>query len=569
MTEHTGNKLPGDEARAPARRPRLLLVSPCVPYPKAGVRDDNVDYFYYRNTFGQGMFQLRQWHSWHPLHYLAQNLPVPSVVLENATWKRFTAEVRGGAYDVVALTFTVLHARKVLEMVRWLRQEQPAVELILGGYGTVIFSEDLGIEREIERSVDHICRGEGLSFMRRYLAERWDVHEVLPLQQHLVPSRNSLFRSRLTLYRQITFVSALGCENACVFCSTSGHYGHTKTSIARGRELYQLIREEARAFPDVQSAVVYDENFLEDREPVLELMRCMEQDRELQERPFLLTVFASVRAISRFSVEELVRCGIGTIFIGVESFRSEILRGEQLDKRGGHDISTLFAELNDAGINTLGSMVIGWDGHTPENVGRELDAFVALNPTFYQVVPLHPIPATPLWRRIRAEGRLIEGYRYEEDGVARSNFRYRHFDHAQIDALVFATYSRLVEEGGPWPFRLFENLRRGARNLAAHAVPAMAVRGRAYHRMARTVLPLAVLSGLLFRGSGFRARWRRVMGDLWRERPVGFVQGLLVAAVLLPVLGLLHLWGALRFHLSPHGDQPERCRRVYGQEWER
>lgn len=546
----------------PPRAPRMLFASPHLPYAKASVLDDNIDYFYYRNTLDQGVFQLRQMHSWHPLHFLAQNLPVHAVVLENPSWKQFTAEVDRGDYDVVAISFTVVLAAKVLQMVRWLRAQHPRVEIVLGGYGTAIFGEDLGLERELASQVDHICRGEGLVFLRDYLRRRWGIGGELPLRQDLVPTTNGAFRSRLSLYDQLAFVSQLGCRNGCVFCATSSHFDRCKIPIAVGEGLYRVIREQADRHPRARSAIVYSENFLEDRDQVLAFMRCMRADRELATRPLLLTVFSSVKSIRQFTVGELVRCGIGTIFIGVESFRREILDDEALDKRQG-DVAELFAELHTAGINTLGSMVVGWDGHTPGNIGAELDAFVALNPTFYQIVPLHPVPGTPLWKRIRREGRLIEGYRYQDDGAARSNFAFKHFDHAQIETLVRATYRRLVDEGGPWPFRLGYNLWQGSRALAHSDDEALRERARALRTMARAVLPLALASGLLFRGQGFQQRWRAWAHTLWREQPVRTVGMAVTAAAQVLALTVLSLWGRLRFWLLPSGDQPRTLRRIY------
>jgi radical SAM superfamily enzyme YgiQ (UPF0313 family) len=544
-----------------ARAPRILFVSPHLPYPKARVQDDNIDYFYYRNTYGQGLFQLRQMHSWHPLHFLAQNLPVDGVVLENPTWAQLVEEVDRGGYDVVAITFTVIQARKVLEMVTWLADRHPEIEVLLGGYGAAIFDEHFGIEEEIARRVRGICRGEGLTFMRRYLAERWGVAGELPHRQDLVPTRNGMFRSRFSLFEQLAFVSSLGCANGCVFCSTSSAYGRVKVPIAEGAELYRLIREQARRYPKAQLAIVYSENFLEDREKVLEFMRCMEADQELATRPLLLIVFSSARSVARYSVDELVRCGIGTIFIGVESLRPDILRAEGLGKRQA-DVAEQFARLHAAGISTLGSMIVGWDGHTPENVTADLDAFVALNPTFYQVVPLHPVPGTPLWKRIVQEGRLIPGYRYEDDGTASNNFRYKHFSHEEIERLTLDTYRRLVDEGGPWPFRMFANQWQGQRTLAGGGA-ALDTRARALRRANRPLLPIALACGALYSGRGFRRRWRAVMGEVWRERPIELLFAALLATVLLPVLALLSLWGRLRFALHPAGDQPATLRRTY------
>ncbi|MBN2361050.1 MAG: radical SAM protein [Deltaproteobacteria bacterium] len=544
------------------RRPQILFLSPPLPYPKATVREDHIDYFYYRNTLEQGLFQLRQMHSWHPLHFLAQNLPVDALVLENPSWDRLAQAVRSRSWDAVAISFTVPLARKVLEMATWLRANAPGVEIIVGGYGTAIFGEDDPLSREIRSHVDHICQGDGLPFMRDYLYRRFGLDRSQSPRQDLVPTRNGLFRSRWSLFEQLNFVGALGCTNCCVFCATAQQYRGKKIPIATGRSLYELIHKAAERHPGIDSAIIYDENFLEDREQVLEFMRCLGDDPALLGR-LSLTVFSSVRSIARFSTDELLRCGIGTIFIGVETALPQILDAEKLHKRRGDDLAHLFERLHSAGICTLGSMIVGWDGHTPDNIDEDIASFVALNPTFYQVVPLHPVPGTPLWRRLKAEQRIVAGYRYEDDGVARSNFLYRHFSNDQIEGRVMTTYRQLVDEGGPWPFRLAETLGRGARALAADPDPRVVARATAYRALRRRLLPLALVSRLLFRGRGFRTRWRRAVGELWRESPAAVVVNFALGLLLLPVLAASRAWGSLRFALSRCGDQPDTIERRY------
>src|SRR5665811_552727 len=98
-------------------KPKILFTSPCGPYAKLPVDKDPIDYFYYRNTYKQKMFRLRSFQSWHSLHFMAQNIPVSSVVLENPSMKAFQKEINKGEYEIVAIGFTILLTKKVLEMV--------------------------------------------------------------------------------------------------------------------------------------------------------------------------------------------------------------------------------------------------------------------------------------------------------------------------------------------------------------------------------------------------------------------------------------------------------------------
>jgi haloalkane dehalogenase len=542
--------------------PRILFASPCGPYPKTPVERDPVDFFYYRNTLGQGIFRLRSFQSWYSLHFLAQNLPVPSVVLENPSMKQFQHEVSRGHYQAVAIDFTVITAARVLAMVSWLKQTYPAIDVILGGYGTSVFKDPDANAARLQAQVDYICFGEGLEFMRRYIDERWGIRQNLPLRQDFIPMQHCFFRTSLTIFTQLVFVGSLGCTFGCSFCATSSQFDRRRIPIASGGELFKHILAQARRYPNVKSAIVYDEDFLIDRSRVLEFMRLMESSAELRKRPFLLTVFASVRSVRQYSMSELIRCGIGTIYIGIESFQPDVLERESLVKRDG-DVEAIFEELHQHGICTLGSLIIGWDEQTSAQIQQEIERFITLNPTFYQVVPLHPIPGTGLWKRLKEQQRFLEGYTFEKDSIAQFTFVLQNVSRDEALGAVTRTYRGLVAEGGPWPFRIFENLLRGYQHLSTHPDPVMISRAQACRKLLRPLLPLAILSRIFFAGPGFRKRWRSTIQMTLREYPILAITGGLGALLAFPFLAVLYLFANVRFWARPSGDQPKVIRRDY------
>lgn len=543
--------------------PRILFTSPWGPYPKRSVEDDPLDFFYYRNTLKQGLFQLRIFQSWHPLHYMAQNLPVPSTVLENPSPAALKRELRRHDYQIVALSFTQMLLGKVIEMARWLKREHPDIELVLGGYGTSLFTESFPLVEELRELSDQICEGEGLAFFRAYLRDRWQVEvPEKPLTQDLIPASNSLFRNRHPLFHQMVFVSGLGCTHGCAFCATSHHFRKRHIPLFSGDELFKAIEAGAARHPRIQSAIIYDEDFLARPGNVEALKAGMARNPELRARPLLFTVFASLQSVRKYSIAELLECGIGTVYIGVESLQEHILRDEGLAKREG-SIEDTFRDLHHHGINTLGSLIIGWDGQNPDTAAEEARGFIALNPTFYQVVPLHPSPGTPLWNRLKKERRLLDDYRIECDGIGDFNFSLRNFSREEARRLVSQTYSGLVDEGGPWPFRLAENLLRGFLNLRGSDNPLYRERAAACWKLLQPILPLALLSGSMFAGSAFQGRQRQFRQDLRACSRRSYYRALAAGWAVLPVLLLGSWWGKLLYNLDPRGDQPNMIRRRY------
>ncbi len=188
---------------------------------------------------------------------------------------------------------------------------------------------------------------------------------------------------------------------------------------------FNSLLEQRKKYPKIQSAIIYDEDFLLDKAKVLEFMDCFEKS-ELLRQSILLTVFASIKSILKYSLEELIACGIGTIFIGVESLSDDVLLKEGLTKRTG-EVEALFEKLHANGINTLGSLIIGWDSQTAEIAEADSQRFIAMNPTFYQVVPLHGVPGTKLWEDMKREGRISSDYKVELDGISDFNFELKNF----------------------------------------------------------------------------------------------------------------------------------------------
>jgi radical SAM superfamily enzyme YgiQ (UPF0313 family) len=541
--------------------PKILFSAPCGPYPKLPVEQDPVDYFYYRNTLGQKMFQLRSFQSWHSLHLIAQNIPVESLVLENPSFRQFKKEVNTGAYAIIGIGFTILLSKKVLEMVTWVKTIHPGIVIVLGGYGTAVFKEQFDLTEKLRKLVDHICFGEGIGFFNDLISNTWGIKSNVEIRQDLLPAKNSFFRTRLTLFKQIILTGGLGCTYGCSFCATSSQFNRKYIPLFSGKQLYESLLQQIWKYPRIKSAIIYEEDFLANRAKAMEFLECLENG-ELKHTDLLITVFASTQSVLNFSMEELIRLKIGTIFIGVESMSDEVVKQEGLTKRRG-EVDNLFKKLHNAGINTLGSLVIGWDSQDAATALADSRGFVDLNPTFYQVVPLHVVPGTRLWEKMKEEGRIAKDYQVEDDGISAFNFRLKHYSHDQAHELVFDTYRNLVKEGGPWPFRMFENLLSGYLNLHQSTDPVLRSRAEVYRSMLFSISLLAVVSRYFFYGNGFMQRWKRIMCFYKAAFPVKYYSSLLISPLLAIILLILYGSANLIYFLNPNGGQPDFIKGKY------
>src|ERR1035441_3252391 len=148
-------------------RARVLLSSVFGPYAQDdefGSRSINPMELYH-NQIGraQGAFSLRMFHRSWGIMMIQANIPAPTTVLDFPTREVFERELREHDYDIVGITSIIVNVGKVREMCRIVREISPRSTVVVGGHVTAIPA----IETMI--NADFIVRGEGISWMRRFL----------------------------------------------------------------------------------------------------------------------------------------------------------------------------------------------------------------------------------------------------------------------------------------------------------------------------------------------------------------------------------------------------------------
>ena len=145
---------------------KVLLTSVCRPIGPQYGDAPSVGYelLHRQVTRAQGIFSPRTVNVQFSLDYIAENLDAPTVVLQYPSKRELIRELKKG-YDYVGICFVMAVMHKMKEAVALIRQYAPQSQIVLGGYGTVLNDEVL------KPYADHICREEGVAFMRRLLGE--------------------------------------------------------------------------------------------------------------------------------------------------------------------------------------------------------------------------------------------------------------------------------------------------------------------------------------------------------------------------------------------------------------
>ena len=381
---------------------RILLTTPCYPYPTLPANDSLTDATGQRFTKGDRLFTVISHTHCYANHILAQNIDAPAVVAEYPRWEDFCAEVDRG-YPFIGISAYPPHLDMVMRMCEYIRRRSPSTTIVLGSYGGMAL--EAATDRATrKRYVDHVVHGEGVRWLRRFLGESTD----RPVRQALMPKAGGAppYVSRYPAGSIGFLVSGLGCIGGCDFCSTTALFDRKRIELLSPEALVEHIHLYHQHFPSVSQVFVIEEDHF--RHP-----RYLTQVREYwQENPEVLTDldwfgFGSIDHIGRFAErfgwDAIGELGLGAIFIGVESkFAGE----HGYDKRVKTDAREVFGRLHSMGIRTVGAWMCGWDFHNHSNIEEDLNYFVSLYPTYQQLTRVSPFPGTEMWERLRDQGRV-------------------------------------------------------------------------------------------------------------------------------------------------------------------
>ena len=424
--------------------------------------------FHAQVTRSQGIFSLRSTYISYGLEYIAKNIATPAIVLQYPTMKQFKKELKKG-YDYVGISFVIATFGKLKKMCAMVRDVAPGSKIILGGYGTML--------PECDRLADHVCRGEGVDFMRLLLQEAPDGEP----KKHVVYSTTAKIVG-FPLMKGAVVLAGLGCPHGCEFCATS-HFHKTLhiPLIKTGADLHREIRRVQDILGDRNLPIgIIEEDFLLQKERAAEYLECVKKEDSY---PARISCFASAYSVAQWDPDDLVRMGIEVIWIGVESSKAAY------KKLIGLDVKAIFESIHSRGINTLASLILGHDFHTVENVWEDLDYLVSLKPSLSQILILTPACGTPLFDRLKKEGRLLDVPNKHWDGFHLA-FDHPHIGKQKMEELILEFYDEEYRRLGPSAIRFIEKQLMGYRRFKNASDPLLRKRAEQYRQGCVDALPL-------------------------------------------------------------------------------
>jgi radical SAM superfamily enzyme YgiQ (UPF0313 family) len=462
MTPPTPSEANARKRHPKGRSARVLLTSVFGPYAcddDCGSRAINpMELYHNQVTRMQGAYSPRMFHRSWGIMMIQHNISAPCAVLDFPDRRAFAKELKRHAYDVVGISSIIVNVGKVREMCRMVRRVSPRSVIVVGGHVAAI----PGLRHLID--ADHIVRGDGISWMRRYLGE----DDTAPIRHPPIPSGLDL---RVMGWRvpgngrstAAAVIPSVGCPMGCNFCTTSAFFGGKGKFLdffGSGDEVFGVL-EELESKMKVRSFFIMDENFLLRRERTMELLARMKE----KSKSWSLYVFSSVNAIRKYTMEELVELGISWLWLGLESPRASYA------KLKGTDTQELARELRSHGIKLLGSTIVGMEHHTPQNIGEEIDFAVAHDTDFHQFMLYTPMPGTPLYREMEEQGRLLPVDLADIHGQYCFNFKHAAISREESTGFLARAFRQDFEQNGPSLYRICRTTLEGWKRYKNHPDP--------------------------------------------------------------------------------------------------
>ena len=261
--------------------------------------------------------------------------------------------------------------------------------------------------------------------------QRFETNERLPLCDFPLPAYN-LVRLYRYLIGSLQFSS--GCPYRCEFCDTPALYGRQprlKTPEQVTAELDAMLAQ-----PGHPSVVYFvDDNFIGNRKAAREMLPHLIAWQRKHGYPLEFACEATLNLAKQHEILALMReAKFVTVFVGIETPDTDALKAMRKEHNAALPMMEAIRTLNSYGLEVTAGIILGLD---TDSAGSEdsLKAFIDLSGIpILTINLLQALPRTPLWDRLKRDGRLIA-----DDAGLESNVRFlRPYDE------VVATWRRCI-----------------------------------------------------------------------------------------------------------------------------
>lgn len=258
---------------------------------------------------------------------------------------------------------------------------------------------------ELGDATDALIQRLDASVERPRQQEVYTTSERLPLAEFPTPAYEKV---KLGDYLLGNIQFSSGCPYRCEFCDIPELYGRNPRLKSPQQVLAELDAMVAQG--GIGAVYFVDDNFIGNRKAALGLLKELVAWQQKNGYPLEFACEATLNLSEADEVLELMReAYFTTVFCGIETPEEEALNFIQKKQNLRTPILDAVRKLNSFGLEVVSGIIIGLDTDTPTTSRRILEFIEASGIPMLTINILHALPRTPLWRRLEAEGRLLDG----------------------------------------------------------------------------------------------------------------------------------------------------------------
>jgi len=305
--------------------------------------------------------------------------------------------------DLVAITGGTLHAIRIQELADMFRKK---------GRPIAIGGAFASIEKETCRDLaDYHFIGEAEytwpRFLRQWMAgnpeKEYTQAEYIHMADSPAPDWSLINADD---YVNISVQTSRGCPNQCDFCDVIQYVGRRY----RTKTVPQVLGEVNNAHKAGARTVFFsDDNFLGDKRFTKRLLSKLIEWNVLQARPLSFSTQITVQVADDGNLLKMFAdCRFSVLFLGVETTRKASLQEVHKTQNIEYDIYERIKSVSRFGIIPFIGLIVGFDSDD-KSIFNDLHHFVEnTNSPIAGISLLNAPKHTPLYKRLKAEGRLME-----------------------------------------------------------------------------------------------------------------------------------------------------------------
>jgi radical SAM superfamily enzyme YgiQ (UPF0313 family) len=220
---------------------------------------------------------------------------------------------------------------------------------------------------------------------------------------------------RADKYTSMPVQFSRGCPFQCDFCDIITIYGRKPRAKTPAQLIAELDR--LRELGWHNEVFIVDDNFIGNWKIALQLVKELATWGETHGRPFSFYTQASVDLAERPELmQAMVAANFMYVFLGIESPSAEALKGSKKFQNLRKDNLEQVRIIQQSGLWVLAGFIVGFDSDDQTIFARQREFIERTAIAWAMAGMLQAPPTTPLFDRMKNEGRLIE------DSEAISNF---------------------------------------------------------------------------------------------------------------------------------------------------